>query len=76
MKYADTLRDELLDAKEKFDTAVFDRGLTAEERLVRWQAFLMKIEPIAKQLAHAEKQLAYRKARSAQRMTTGTAATL
>lgn len=63
MRTAAFLRGELHRAKEQFDRAVFDRGFTPEERLTRWQAFLMKIKPLSEELAGAEKQEARRRTR-------------
>lgn len=63
MRTAAVLRDDLFQAKERFDRTVFDRGLTPPERLVRWQAFLIKIEPLGRELAQAERWEARRNAR-------------
>ncbi|MEO8608923.1 MAG: hypothetical protein ABI690_13610 [Chloroflexota bacterium] len=55
MKTAAALRDDLFREKERFDRAVFDHGFNPEERLSKWQAFLVKVQPLGCELVDAEK---------------------
>ncbi len=55
MKTAAYLRDELFREKEQFDRAVFDKGFTPDERLIRWQVFLARVAPINEALKKAER---------------------
>jgi hypothetical protein len=70
MKTAAFLRGELLREKEQFDRAVFDKGFTRDERLEKWQAFLVKVAPITQALMKAERYEARMGIRAA-RVTSG-----
>lgn len=77
MKTAAFLRGELFREKEQFDRAVFDQGFTRDERLAKWQAFLLRVAPISEALKKAERyeaRVGIRQTRAAQ--GAGTAATL
>jgi hypothetical protein len=76
MKTTEQLRTALLDAKELFDRATFDRGLTPPERLIRWQAFLQKVAPLSQELKKAERREQKRAQRRVWEQMRGTAAVL
>ncbi len=69
MKTAAALRGDLFREKEQFDRAVFDHGFTPEERLSKWQAFLVKVQPLMQQLKQADKYESKVRIRQPQLMT-------
>lgn len=79
MKTAAFLRGELFREKELFDRAVFDKGFTRDERLAKWQAFLVRVAPITQELKKAERyesRVGIRAARQQNAQSAGTVATL